>query len=136
MAYKIKNNHNSLNHTENLITCKNVDHSSTAIVDSGTTGNYLTATSPCVHKTSMQYPIQLHMPNGEIITSSHKELLPMTQVPIKAREAIVSPKLRKALLSVSTLCNNGCTATFDKQKIYIYHNVKIIMQGTRQKSKL
>ena len=134
VAYKIKNNHNRLNHTANLITCKNVDHSSTAIVDSGTTGNYLTATSPCVHKTSMQHPIQLHMPNGEIITSSHKALLPMTQLPIKAREAIVFPKLRKALLSVSTLCNNGCTATFDSKEVNIIGDKdnKVLLKGIQK----
>ena len=35
------------------------------------------------------------MPNGEIIESSHKALLPMTQLPLKAREAIIFPKLKK-----------------------------------------
>ena len=135
LANKIKYNHNRLNHTVNLIACKNVDHSSISIVDSGTTGNYLPVTAPCLNKTSMQHPIQLHMPNGEIIKSPHKALLPMTQLPLKATEAIIFPKLRKALLSVSTLCNNGCTATFDSKGVDIVEDKgnKVLLKYIQKK---
>ena len=84
----------------------------------------------------MQHPIQLHMPNGEIIKSSHKALLPMTQLPLKAREAIIFPKLRKSLLSVSTLCNNGCTTTFDMNGVKVIDKENKVLLKGKQKNNL
>ena len=73
------------------------------------------------------------MPNGEVLESSHKALLPMTQLPIKAREAIIFPKLKKALLSVRTLCNNGFKAIFDSKGVKIVEEKsnQMILQGTQ-----
>ena len=73
------------------------------------------------------------MPNGEVIESPYKALLPMTQLPPKAREAIIFPKLKKALLSVSTLCNNGCKVIFDSKSVNVEGNSnQIMLQGTQK----
>ena len=51
-----------------------------------------------------------------------KALLSMSDVPIKAREAIIFPNLNKALLLVRTLCDNECIAIFDKEKVHVIQN--------------
>ena len=132
-GHKIKFKHNGFKHTANLITCKNINNN-TAIVDSGTTCNYLTKASSCVDKQIMQQKIYLHMPNVEVIESSHKAILPMTHFPLKAIEAITFPKSEKALLSVSTLCNNGCKAIFDSKGVDIIEEKgnKIILQSIQK----
>ena len=52
------------------------DSSLEAVADSGTTGHYITPTTPCTNKQTATHPVPIKMPNGEIITSSHIALLP------------------------------------------------------------
>ena len=117
-------------HRANFSSCSS-HPASIALVDSGTTGNYLTSDAPCNQKTRMHNPVQLQMPNGDRIESTHKALLPLPQLPIKAREAIIFPKLKTNLLSVGTFCDNGCKATFDKNNVKITHNKQDILCGER-----
>ena len=105
-----------------------------AIADSGTTGHYLKSNSPCVEKQIARIPLPIRMPNGEIIQSSHTALLPQTNIPIEARKAHIFPGLKnKSLLSIGTLCDNGCKATFDDTEVIIENkeNNEIVMRGTR-----
>ena len=73
------------------------------------------------------------MPNREIITSTHKALLSHQDLPIKARKAHLFTGLNKALLSIGTLCNRGCEATFNDKYILILNkwSGKVIMKGTQ-----
>ena len=84
----------------------------------------------------MQHPIHLNTLNDEIITSSHKALLPMTQLPLKARETIIFLKLKKALLWISTFGNNRYVFTFNINEVNIIESIsnEAILQGTRDKS--
>ena len=52
------------------------DSSLEAVADSGTTGHYITPTTPCTNKQTATQLIPIKMPNGDIITSSHIALLP------------------------------------------------------------
>ena len=45
------------------------------IADLGTTGHYLTSKTSCVDKQVELSPLPIHMPNGEIIYSTHTALL-------------------------------------------------------------
>ena len=58
-----------------------IDYSLEALADYGTTGNYITPTTPCTNKQTSTQPIPINMPNGEIITSSHIALLPQHNLP-------------------------------------------------------
>ena len=42
-----------------------------AVADTGTTGHYLTLESPCENQQIAVIPLPIHIPNGEIITSTH-----------------------------------------------------------------
>ena len=111
---KIKSIEENFIHKANFSSCRN-HPDAIVLVDSGTTGNYLTSEAPCDKKTQMHNPVQLQMPNGDKIISTHKALLPLLQLPLKAREAIIFPKLNTNLLSVGTFCDNGCKAPLIKK---------------------
>ena len=107
----VKNNRNEQLHFNSM--CN--DSSLEALVDSGTTGHYITPTTPCTNKQTAPQPIPIKMPNGEIITLSHIELPPQRKLPDKARQAHIFPGLEKPLISIGTLCDNNCIAVFDKK---------------------
>ena len=63
--------------------------------------------------------------------------LNIPHLPHAARQAHMFDELASgSLLSIGQLCDAGCTAWFDKKKLYIFYQGKIIMQGTRQRNKL
>ena len=69
--------------------------------------------------------------------STHQAELDLPMLPNAARTAHIFPKLASgSLLSIGQLCDAGCTALFEKRKLYIFHKGKIILQGTRQPSRL
>ena len=74
------------------------------------------------------------MSNGEIITSTHTELLFHPDFPLQARKAHTFPGLNKALLFIGILCDHGCEATFNNKYLHILNKQsgKIIMKGTRE----
>ena len=96
------------------------DSSLEAVADSGTTGHYITPTTPCTNKQAATQPIPIKMPNGEIITSSHIALLPQHNLPDKARQAHIFTGLQKPLISIGTLCDNNCISVFDEKRVTIY----------------
>ena len=60
------------------------------------------------------------MPDGQIIYSSHTDLIPQNTLPIAARQAQNLPDIKKkALLSIVMFCDNVCLALFDDKKVYI-----------------
>ena len=66
--------------------------------------------------------------------STHTAKLNIPELPIEARESHLFPALQgTSLMSIPKLCDAGCIATFDKQKVTITlkHSKKAILQGTR-----
>ena len=104
-----------------------------AVADTSMTGHYLTLDLPCDNKQQAVHPLPIQMPNGEIITSSHTSLLSHQDLPIKSCKAHLFPGLDKALLSIGTLCNRGCEATYNYKSVLILNKGigKVIMKGTR-----
>jgi hypothetical protein len=100
---------------------------SQAIFDSGTTGHYLLLDTACTHKHPERQPLQVVLPNSAIISSTHTAKLPFPQPPTKAIEAHIFPHLRNhALLSISILCDSGCTVTFTKGNVQVQYNNRIV----------
>ena len=74
------------------------------------------------------------MPDGRHIESSTSGHLPaLGMLPKVAALSHKIPQLKHSLLSISTLCDNNCTATFDRNHCYIHHNGKLILLGDRDK---
>ena len=119
-------------HQKNVI--RLLPSSTAAIVDSGTTGHYLTATPPCGQKQFFSVLLPIKMPNGEIIHSTHTTLIPHKNLPIEARKAPVFPGLtNRTLLSIGTLCDNEYIVVFDDTCVRIINKTthKILMKGGR-----
>jgi hypothetical protein len=75
----------------------------------------------------------VRLPNGQHINSSHVATLPFPNLPTKALEAHVFPRLNgQALLSIGTFCDAGCTATFTATDVTITLGGQIILSGKRE----
>lgn len=73
------------------------------------------------------------LPNGAFLTTEGTGTLNLPSLPEKATEAFFLPGLEhNSLISIGTLCDAGCTATFDKQSITI-RNCKneVVLKGNR-----
>ena len=74
-------------------------------------------------------------PDGNIDEATHEAILTLPNLPISARKVHLFGHLASgSLISLGQLCDAGCTAYFDKNKVYIFFNGKIIMQGSRNES--
>ena len=102
-----------------------------ARADTGTMGHYLTLNWPYSNKRKAIHPLPIHMPNGEIVKSTHTALLDHPDVSLQDRQAHLFPGLKKALLPIGTLCEHGYEVTFNDKSVHIKnkHSVKIIMMG-------
>jgi hypothetical protein len=104
----------------------------TAILDSGCTSNFLSATAPCSNKQAAHVPLNVNMPNGTTIKSSHTCDLLLTDLPPQARKAHILPGLvYNSLISVGQLCDNGCSVTFTQEQVTVSKNGKCVMYGSR-----
>jgi hypothetical protein len=104
----------------------------TAILDSGCTSNFLSATAPSNNKQEAHVPISVNKPNGTTIQSSHTCDLLLTDFPPQARKANILPGLvHNSLISVGKLCDNGCIVTFTQEQVTVSKNEKCLMYGSR-----
>ena len=69
--------------------------------------------------------------------STHTGQLDIPALPPEAKTAHIFSELASgSLLSIGQLCDHGCSAYFDKAKLYILYKGNIIMQGSRGPTKL
>jgi hypothetical protein len=111
----------------------NTARTSNAIADSGRTGHFLQADSPCLNKTPISNGLRVLLPDGSTIQATHTTLLDMPNFPIAARQAHIFPQLKhNALISISQFCDYGCTALFTSTDVQILANSTTIIRGSRQ----
>ena len=80
-----------------------------AILDSGASSHFLLSSAPVTDKEIATNPLQIKLPNGATIQSSHTANIALPQLPPMARIAHVVPGLSShSLVSVVKLCNAGC----------------------------
>jgi hypothetical protein len=110
----------------------------TAILDSGCTSNFLSATAPCSNKKAAHVPLNVNMPNGTTILLSHTCNLLLRALPPQERQAHILPGLvHNPLISVGQLCDNGCSVTFTQDQVTVSRNEKCVIYGSRDpKSRL
>jgi hypothetical protein len=91
-----------------------------------------TTTFPLLNKIVTDNPLQLRIPNGDTIASTHEGNLNFPELPDDATKTHVVPELDQlSLLSLTQLTKHGCTATITNETIEIYYEGNIIMTGTR-----
>ena len=76
------------------------------------------------------------LPNSTLILSTVQEELSLSShLSKQGKTAVVLPDLTSSsLISLGQLCNNGCNISLDKDKMNIYKNLKLIIEGTRNKT--
>jgi hypothetical protein len=104
----------------------------TAILDSGCTSNFLSAAAPCSDKQAAHVPLNVNMPNGTTIQSSHTCNLLLTDLTHQARQAHILPGLvHNSHISVGQLCDNEYSVTFTQDQVTVSGNGKDVMYGSR-----
>ena len=108
-----------------------------AIIDTGTTGHYITADAPCNDSDSTAPAITVYLPDGQPIKSTASTRLELPLVNTEAKTAHIFPTLHKnSLISVGALCDDDCEAVFSRHKVVITKNDTVILTGTRKKGGL
>ena len=106
----------------------------TGIADTGASGHYIRPTDPHHTNGAIKAPILVGLPNGDCLQSTNKECtLALMQLPTTARTAHIIPGLtHSSLISIGTLCDAGCTATFDSTHVKITKNDMTLLTGIRE----
>jgi hypothetical protein len=88
----------------------------------------------CKNKLLTQYPLEVRLPNGAIIASTHTATLDLPSFPRAARKAHTLPGLAQhSLLSVGQVCDSGCAVTFTANKFAGKNGAASILTGQRDK---
>jgi hypothetical protein len=103
-------------------------------MDTGATGHFFKVSTDLdnIVPTSKHTIINVFLPNGTIITSTHTGHLKIPNIPLSSRKAQVLPHLAShSLLSIAQLCAHGCKAMFTNTAITITLDNTVIITGTR-----
>jgi hypothetical protein len=77
-------------------------------------------------------PINVTLPDGASIQSTHTCEFLLPQLPVAATKAHIVPGLAtSSLLSVGQLVDANCSVKFDRTSVEVLHNHKIILEGLR-----
>ena len=72
------------------------------------------------------------LPNNTSISPTARGILPFPNLNKTATKALIYPDLmNESLLSIGQLCDDDCCAIFDKKKMYVIKENKVILQGDR-----
>ena len=98
----------------------------------GASGHYLTQRYTITPSVPTTNPISVQLPSGQLISNTHDTHLPIFDLPPTATLARIFPSLRSAsLVSIGQLCDAGCKATFDSQKVKVTKNGKVLLTRVR-----
>ena len=104
------------------------------IADTGATGHFFDNSAPLHNKKEVQTGIKVLIPDGSTMVSTHIGSLGLADLPPEASTAHVFKTLASgSLISIGQLADAGCEAHFDKKKVLITKDSRIIMTGTRSK---
>ena len=103
---------------------------SNCVADTGATGHFITIHAPSFNQRPAKPSISVTLPDGSTIDSTHTAFLNIPQLPPSACH--IFPTLASgSLISIGTLCDHGCIATFTADTVTISLNNDIILTGTR-----
>jgi hypothetical protein len=122
-----------INQQANYISLPLTNQQTPVMADTGASGHYIRPSDPHTKTGILRTPINVGLPNGTILQSNKETcLLNLKQLPIAAREAHTIPGLtHSSFISIRILCDAGCTAEFDHNKVVVKHNNKTILEGPR-----
>eukprot|EP00804_Cyclotella_cryptica_P019081 CCRYP_014487-RA/>CCRYP_014487-RA protein AED:0.29 eAED:0.21 QI:0/0/0/1/0.5/0.33/3/0/1151 len=106
-----------------------------AILDSGATTHFLIQGANVLNKKPTLHPLQIKLPDGSFIASTHTCNLNIPWLPPAMTEAHIVPGLtHSSLIATKKFCDAGCTVSFDTDACHIFHGGKLVLTGTRDKT--
>ena len=106
-----------------------------AISDSGATGHFLVEGAPVINMRIATTPVQIALPNGKVIKSTHTCNLDIPWLPEHMTEAHIVPGLaHSSLISTRKFCDAGCKVTFDMDECKVYYKNELVLVGKRCKT--
>ena len=101
-----------------------------AVLDSVATCHFLVTTALITNITPASSPLNVKLPYGACVSSTHTCTLNLPQLPTRAREGHIIPILASnSLMSVVKLCNAGFEVIFIKIDCQVKHLGWIILRG-------
>ena len=139
--YYLQNKLYNTSYTSDTKAFRLPSHLSNAITDTGASGNYApeSALPYMVNKRAhtddpSAKPIEVELPNGQIIRSTHTAELNLPTIPEAARKVHIFRDLQcDTLLSVGVLCDAGLIATLTAEDVKFYYGPHLVLQGKRNK---
>ena len=106
---------------------------STFCADTGSTHCLLKASdAPNFKHLLAEHGLTVTLPNGQSITSIVSTALKLPHLPTAVQAHVFADNhLHTSLLSISELCNAGCTATFTSTDVIITYNRQSILTGSK-----
>ena len=102
-----------------------------AILDSGETSHFLVTTAPITNITPASNPLNVNLPDGACVSSTHTCTLTLPQLPARASEGHIIPVLSShSIMSVIKLFNAGREVTFTKIDCQVKHLGRIVIKGS------
>ena len=87
---------------------------------------------PYTNACPVQPGLQVLLPSGTTITSTHRATLDLPHLPLAARQCHLFPDLTSgSLISVGQLCDHGCTATFSADSVSVDLHGRAVLHGHR-----
>jgi len=73
----------------------------------------------------------VRLPGNRTITSTHEGYLRLPHLSKQARKTHLFPNIQASLISVGQLCDSGCIATFDEDKVVVMFDNHVVLTGHR-----
>jgi hypothetical protein len=107
---------------------------STDLLDSGCNAHFLLANTKCTDKILAETPLEVCLPNGTTITSTHTVTMNTPSLPHAAIMAHILPGLAQhSLLYVVKMCDSCCAVAFTATKVTVINGESAILSGLRDK---
>ena len=101
-------------------------------MDSGATSHFFCVDSPVDNVQEATNPLQVTIPNGAQVRSTHTCTSQLPGIPEKGRFGHILPGLaRHSLISVVHLCNAGCKVTFTKTECIVKYRGREVLRGQK-----
>jgi hypothetical protein len=102
-----------------------------AIADTGATSIFIMAGAPANNICVACNPINISLPDGKRITSTHTCDIIIPGLPQTLVRHIIPEMKMASLLRIRILCKAGCEVIFDNEKCWVTFNGKTIMTGSK-----
>jgi hypothetical protein len=106
-------------------------------LNSGATGHFLGIHADVSNKQPCTTPIIINCADDNQISSTHTaepNIPALSVLPAAARLAHIFPQMGNiSLLSLGQLCDHGCTAVFERNRVTVYFKNEVLLTRTRSR---